>query len=43
MAGGAINLAFNTIEASYMDNSYHSWPSNAEIMIIYYALHVYRW
>lgn len=37
MAGGAINLAFNTIDASYIDGNYHSWPSTAEMMIIYHC------
>ena len=37
MAGGAINLAFNNIEASYSDGSFHSWATNASMMIIYYS------
>lgn len=36
MAGGAINLAFNNIEASYSDGSNHLWATNANMMIIYY-------
>ena len=41
MAGGAINLVFNTIEASYSDNSWHPWPDSADMMIVYHSAQYY--
>ena len=37
MAGGAVNLLYNTIYANYYDVSFQPWSPGAEMMIIYYS------